>query len=78
MYISTVVPTFSATDSNDQSLFAELGAIRGVACVGQGNAHNSVWEVACDSDYIPAAGGTNRKFRCYVGSGGPMCLLLPV
>ena len=77
-YVSTVIPTFSAIFSSAQSAHAELGAIRGVACVGQGNAHNSVWEVACDSDYLPASGGTNRKFRCYVGSGGPMCLLLPL
>ena len=77
-YISTVCPLVSTLDSNDASVFAELGAIRGVACVGEGNAHNSVWEAACDSDYLPAAGGTNRKFRCYVGSGGPMCLLLPI
>ena len=78
LYVSTLVPIFSASQSNTTLSYDELGAIRGVACVGQGNAHNSVWEVACDSDYLPAAGGTNRKFRCYVGSGGPMCLLLPL
>lgn len=77
-FVSSVVPHFSASAITDVSSHAEFGAIRGVACVGQGNANNSVWEVACDSDYLPAAGGTNRKFRCYVGSGGPMCLLLPV
>lgn len=78
LYVATVAPMFAASQASTSSDYAELGAIRGVACVGQGNAHNSVWEAACDSDYLPAAGGTNRKFRCYVGSGGPMCLLLPV
>lgn len=79
-YVSSVVPAFDTTNALtvNMSLYAELGAIRGVLCVGQGNAHNSVWEVSTDSDYIVAPGGTNRKFRCYVGSGGPMCLLLPL
>ena len=78
-YLSSICPIISSSSYSDTaSNYAELGAIRGVACVGEGNAHNSVWEAACDSDYLPAAGGTNRKFRCYVGSGGPMCLLLPI
>ena len=77
IYISQIVLLLGNSGTASAG-YAELGAIRGVACVGQGNAHNSVWEVACDIDYLPAAGGTNRKFRCYVGSGGPMCLLLPV
>lgn len=79
-YVSTIVVMFEANPglSADTANWAELGAIRGVACVGTGSAHNSVWEVACDSDYLPAVGGISRKFRCYVGSGGPLCLLLPL
>lgn len=78
-FLSTVVPVFSSVAFSDNTGDnCELGAIRGVLCVGQGNAHNSVWEVATDSDYLVAPGGTNRKFRCYVGSGGPVCLLLPL
>lgn len=77
-YVSSIVPLFGSAPSYTSADYAELGSVRGVLCVGQGNAHNSVWEVATDSDYLVAPGGTNRKFRCYVGSGGPMCLLLPL
>lgn len=77
-YVSTIVPLFPTAADSASALFIELGAIRGVLCVGQGNAHDSVWQVACDADYLVAVGGTNRKFRCYVGSGGPLCLLLPL
>jgi len=77
-YVSSIVITAGTTTAAASDSFAELGAIRGALCVGQGQAHNSVWEVATDSDYIVSPGGTNRKFRCYVGSGGPMCLLLPL
>lgn len=77
-YVSALVPTVANSNSLAQSAYAELGAIRGILCVGPGNAHNSVWDVACDSDYLASPGGTNRKFRCYVGSGGPLCLLLPI
>lgn len=77
-YVSNIVPLYSASTNQDSASFFELGAIRGVLCVGPGNAHDSVWQVACDADYLVAVGGTNRNFRCYVGSGGPMCLLLPL
>lgn len=78
-YVSSLIPLFAGSVASQYSAdHAELGAIRGVLCVGQGNAHNSVWEVATDSDYLVSPGGTNRKFRCYVGSGGPLCLLLPL
>lgn len=78
VYISTICPLFATISYGDSSDHVELGSIRGVLCVGQGNAHDSVWQVACDADYLVAVGGTNRNFRCYVGSGGPMCLLLPL
>lgn len=77
-YVSMIVPMVGSSVSSYPSDHADLGAIRGVLCVGQGSTHNSVWEVATDSDYLVAPGGTSRKFRCYVGSGGPMCLLLPL
>jgi hypothetical protein len=78
LYISTIIPTFAIAASQNQADYAELGAIRGVTCVGPGGAAGSVWSAACDSDYLPAIGGTNRNFRCYVGPGGPVCLLLPL
>lgn len=78
-YVSSVVPVVSSVAFSDFSYDnCEIGAIRGVLCVGKGNSHDSVWQVACDADYLVAVGGTNRNFRCYVGSGGPMCLLLPL
>ena len=77
VYVSTIIPCAAALPNNGAD-YIEIGTIRGALCVGPGNAHNSVWEVATDSDYIVSPGGTNRKFRCYVGSGGPMCLLLPL
>lgn len=77
-HVSTIVALCSSALSASLSAFADIGSISGVLCVGPGNSHNSVWEVATDSDYLIALGGTNRKFRCYVGSGGPMCLLLPL
>lgn len=78
IFISTIVPIFASYPTSQSPEYVELGSIRGVLCVGQGNAHDSVWQVACDADYLVAVGGTNRNFRCYVGSGGPMCLLLPL
>ena len=77
-YVSSLTPMFASYPTVASAEHSELGASRGVLCVGPGNSHNSVWEVATDSDYLVAPGGTNRKFRCYVGSGGPMCLLLPL
>lgn len=78
-YVSTITVIASNTLETTSTTMAEIGTIRGVLALGVGiGTHDGVSQVACDADYLVAIGGTNRNFRCYVGSGGPLCLLLPL